>query len=244
MKTALCALMMTAVVLTSCNKDDDNNYNYSQVGGMTTELQGYLGKTVAQIDAAMAAKGYTADHSHQNGANPWPSYSSTSLHETKSYSFSFEYEYKFENGQSTYTITGGVESADYGVESYDASRRDAYISQFEVWSDECAALKFEDYEAELTVLPSVTLAKDEFENRDEFKTAYNANKASLCDASEGWGKSTALLDQEAYCYVDVENGNYSVAVSVSEETKSSNSRSAASRKARIKSLRNSKGQTK
>ncbi|MGL4909033.1 MAG: hypothetical protein ACRC3G_06845 [Bacteroidales bacterium] len=242
-KVALCALMMAAVAITSCNKDDDNADNYAQASGMTAELQGYLGKDTTAIDAAMKAKGYTVRHSHDSYKSSSRTYYSSLATEKKSYYFSFESEYNYQTGD--YKITGGVESADYGVESRANNRRDAYISQFEAWADECAALKFEDsYSSNLRVLPGVELAKYDSNKRDEFKTAYNANKASLCQAYENWGKSTALLDQDAYCDVNVENGNYSVSVSVSKETKSSNSRSAASRKARIKSLRNSKGQTK
>ncbi|MGL4956921.1 MAG: hypothetical protein ACRC9X_07075 [Bacteroidales bacterium] len=216
-KTALCALMMAAAALTSCNKDDDApTDNYSQVSGMTAELQGYLGKDTTAIDAAMKAKGYTVRHNHNSSSSR--TYYSTSITEKRSFNFSFEG--KWDNSYDNYTITGGVINASYSAESNNGGRRDAYLSQFEAWGTECAALKFEDsYSSNLKVVPSVTLEKYDSNKRDEFTTAYTANKGNVCEARESFSKYTAASQtyQSASCEVYVHNTNYSVSISVSRQ---------------------------
>ncbi|MGL4909303.1 MAG: hypothetical protein ACRC3G_08205 [Bacteroidales bacterium] len=178
-KTALCAIMLAAVTLTSCKKDkEEDNTPKPPVLGMVQELKTqYLGKKTAEIKAAMAAIGYTFDE--EKSGKKLLSYTNTA-EDIKAYSFDFDKEVTDESAK--------VKDASYGFLIFGEHKCEAYLSQFEVWGEECNDLGYNaEYNGEILDKSYGPFGK-EFTERAAFKTDYNAKKGTLIFATEEFTK--------------------------------------------------------
>ncbi|MGL4957146.1 MAG: hypothetical protein ACRC9X_08225 [Bacteroidales bacterium] len=210
-KTVLCAVMLAAVTLTSCKKDKgDDNTPEPQVLSMVQELKTkYLGKNPAEIKAAMEAIGYIG-----GGTNKDQTYMNIDLQkgETKSYQFTFD--------KAVTDASAKVAYAHYGViNTSDSDKREAYLSQFEVWGEECNDLGYNAEYIGAISDKSYPFTYKEFTERAAFKTDYNAKKGTLSRANENFSKDSN------YAYSEFTANPYTVMVGVGIDDDSATSRS-------------------